>query len=128
MPGGLALGWTVSMAVTLAGAMGAAYLISGETIAETSVGYCSMVILLTASVLGPLVAAGRIKHRRVFVCAVSGLIYYATLLAVTALFFGGQYQGMGVTGLLVFGGCAAVILLGLRQGRRGSARKRKIGR
>ena len=36
-------------------------------------------------------------------CLAAGGGYYLCLLAITALFFGGQYQGVGVTALMVLG-------------------------
>lgn len=126
MAGGLAFGGFISLAVTITGAILCGFLVSGEMIPESGIGYGSMVILLGASVLGAAAAAGKIKHRRLFVCGMSGVIYYGTLLAITALFFGGQYQGMGVTALVVLAGCGIVILLGMKQGRRGVRRRNKI--
>ena len=125
MPGGLALGWGISLAVTLLGAMLFAALISREMIRAEAIGYCSMGILLVASMLGAAVAIGAVKRRRAYVCGLSGLIYYGTLLGMTALFFGGQYQGMGVTALLVAAGCGAVLLMGLRGEKRSNTRRRK---
>lgn len=127
MPGGLALGWAISFGFTILGAMVFASLISKELLREDMIGYCAMVILLVASMLGAAVSVGAIKRRRAYVCGLSGMIYYATLLSMTALFFGGQYQGMGVTALLVLAGVGMVLLLGLRGERRNNARHHKNG-
>ena len=126
MGGGLALGGVISLVITILGALLCAGLISGEKIAESSIGYCSMVIILLSSIFGSLVAVMKIKHRRVYVCVLSGVIYFGSLLAATALFFGGQYQGMGVTGLLIAGGCMVTVLLGLKKEKGRTARKVKI--
>lgn len=126
MPGGLALGGCISVAVTLLGSLLAANLISREVIPQSSIGYCSMVILLLSSLLGTAVAVRRIKHRRLFVCAVSCAIYYGLLLASTAMFFGGMYQGMGVTALVVLAGSGIVALLGLKGEKSQSGRRSKI--
>jgi hypothetical protein len=45
----------------------------------------------------------------------SGAGYYLTLLAMTALFFGGQYQGMGVTLGLVLAGAGTATLLSVKR-------------
>lgn len=129
MAGGLAVGSMASLVVTIAGAFLAGSLIEKEMINQQSVGYCAMVILVFASAVGSVIAVKRIKHRRLFVCGMIGVIYYGILLATTALFFGGQYQAMGVTALLVWGGCGAVALAGARgeQGRR-SRKRRKVFR
>lgn len=125
MPGGLALGAVVSSLVTALGTAFAAYLISGESLPQEAIGYCAMVILLAASVTGAWTAVRRIKHRRVKVCALSGVIYYLLLVAVNILFFGGVYDGMGVTALLVLGGSGVVVLMGERRERRGHSRIKK---
>ena len=46
-------------------------------------------------------------------------------LAVTAVFFGGQYQGMGVTALMVLCGSVLVILLAPGGKNRAGCRRRK---
>lgn len=127
MPMGLALAAFISLAVTLAGAAVFASLISKEVLGEESIGYCAMVLILAASLLGAAAAVGKIKRRRVYVCLLSGGIYYGILLAMTALFFGGQYQGMGVTAPLVLAGSGLVALLGLRGEKGAKPRRRKIG-
>lgn len=127
MPAGLLTGWGIGIGITLLGAAVCAHLISKETIAGEGIGYCSMVIVLLASIAGAAISAAKIKRRRLQVCLMSGGVYFATLLAGTALFFGGQYQGMGVTGLLVLAGCGTVILMGLNNGKQRRPRKRKIG-
>ena len=124
MPGGLAAGMIISIVVTVVGALIAAHLISKEIISQESAGYCSMFILLLASLTGSWIACGKIKRRRLMVCGMSGLIYYALLLATTALFFDGIYEGMGVTALLIICGSALTALIGTR-GQGSSARRRK---
>lgn len=128
MPVGLALGGCVALAVTILGSILAANLVLREMIPENSIGYCAMIILLVSSFVSATVSAARIKHRRLYVCLLSGVIYYALLLAITALFFGGQYQGMGVTALVVAAGCGTAVLMGQSGGKkrfaRGNKRKR----
>ena len=123
-PGGIGLGLLASMAVTFCGAAILAWLVAGERLGENVIGYGAMVILLLSSLLGALLAANRIKRMRVQMCLVSGGVYYLTLLAMTAMFFGGTYQGMGVAALMVFAGCGAAALIGLR-GRKGKQMKFK---
>lgn len=117
LPGGLALGAGASMVMTLVLSVVTAKLIDTGAMAESSVGYAAMVILLLSAGAGAVVSVGRIKRRKLLVCLVSGGIYYLLLLTVTAVFFGGQYTGMGVTALTVTGGSGAMGLLMLGQGR-----------
>lgn len=114
MPTGFAAGTLVSLLVTFVGAILCGYLINREVLPESGIGYSAMALILLSAVLGTSVAVSKIKRRRVYVCAISGLIYFGILLSMTALFFGGQYQGIGVTLLLVIGGSTLVALLGLR--------------
>ena len=125
MPIGLSAGVLVGVSVTLLGAAVAAYMVLTEVIAENAIGYACGVILFMASALAAMIAAAMIKRRWMLVCLVAGGIYYLVLLSITALFFGGQYQGMGVTLLLILAGSGAVGLLGLRSGKRTVNRRKK---
>lgn len=126
MPVGFTVAATGSLLMSIAGAALSGYLISKEVLQESSIGYCAMVLILLSSIVGAAIAVGRIKRRRVFVCMISGLIYFGILLCMTALFFGGQYQGIPVTGLLVLAGCALVALLGLKREKAPKYRRRKF--
>ncbi|MBP3304404.1 MAG: TIGR04086 family membrane protein [Oscillospiraceae bacterium] len=125
IPVGIAFGLLVSLTVTLAGAVLLAYLIAAEKLGADGIGYGSMVILMAASALGTWSAVARIKRRRLMVCGISAAGYYLLLLGMTALFFGGQYEGMGVTALMVLIGSGIVLLLGM-VGKKGSNHSRKI--
>lgn len=125
IPGGLALGVLTSLGVTVLAAAVTAWLILRGTLAENSVGYCAMVILLLAAAAGSAVAIGRIKRRRLQMGLAAGAIYYGCLLAAAALFFGGIYDGMGVTALMVLCGSMLAILLGPGGQNRAVCRRRK---
>ena len=114
MPAGICLGLGVSVLITLLGCGVMATLTSKETMPVTSVGYGVMLTLLLASALGALAAVTAIKHRRLVVCLVSGVCYFLTLIAITDLFFGGQYHGVVVTALVILAGCGTVALWGLK--------------
>ena len=124
MPIGLLVGACVSMAFTLVLAILAAKLIHSEVLQENAIGYSTMVILLLSAMAGAAVAYRKIKRQKLVVCAASGLIYYGILLSMTALFFGGQYEGMGVTALMVLCGSMLLALHGPQKGR-GQGIKRK---
>ena len=113
IPVGILIGMSVCLAVTLTGAALMAYFISKENIAMESIGVGSMIILMLASVLGCLTAVKLTRHRRLLVCVITAAGYYLMLLAITAMFFGGEYTGMGVTALTVIGGAALVVVMGL---------------
>ena len=116
-PAGIGLGLLASVTVTVGGAAILAWMVSGERMGGDAIGYGAMVVLFLSSLLGALLAANRIKRLRVQMCLISGGAYYLTLLGITALFFGGQYQGMGVAAILVLVGCGTAALVGLRGGK-----------
>lgn len=126
MPAGLAVGGLTSLGVTLAGVAVLAWLIHGERMEMESIGYGILVLLLIASYLGAITAFRKIRRRRMLVCAASGAVYLGSLLCIPALFFGGQYSGIGVTTLLVLAGSGCAGLLGLRQGRGVGRKKIKL--
>lgn len=126
LPAGSALGAAFALLWTLISSGFLAWLIHNERLPEEAIGYGSMVILLSASILGALVAYGKVKKQRMLTSACSGGIYLLMLLAITALFFGGKYSGMGVTALLILGGSGTAALLGMRQGKSRMKRGRKI--
>ena len=123
IPAGIGIGLLVSMVITLAGAALTAYFIHKETIPEEGMGYGILLTLLLSAAAGAWIAVKRIQRLRMQMCMLSGLCYYLTLLAMTALFFGGEYSGMGITALVVLGGCGTVTILGA-----GGGKRRKLGR
>ena len=122
LPAGLAIGAVCSLAATLILTAILAKLVE----AVEKVGYGIMVLLIVSSFAGAMISFGRIKRQRMLVCIVSGVIYFAMLMSMTALFFGGQYSALGTTALLVLAGSGAAALLGLRQGRGAKRTKIKV--
>ncbi len=125
IPGGLASASTVSMVVTLTGALLFGKMIDLGKLRWENIGYGVMVMLLAASFLGAQIACRRIKRQRLVVCILFALVYLGLLLSLTALFFGGQYEAVGVTSALVFAGAGTAGLTGSRENR---GRKRKRSR
>ena len=126
MPGGLALGGVVSLFVTLLAAAILAKLMELERIPENSIGYGIMILLVLASFSGAAFSAWQIKRRRLIVCVLSGVVYMASLLAATALFFGGQYSSVGVTALMVLCGVGLAALAGTQRNKAGKKRKKPM--
>lgn len=125
IPAGLALGTAAAITVTILLSAVTAWLILRGTIPEDAVGYCAMAILPLSSGVGAAVAVGRIKRLRMQMGLAAAGLYYGCLLAAAALFFGGIYDGMGVTALMVLCGSLLVILLGSGQKNRAVCRRRK---
>ena len=97
LPAGLAAGAAVSMGTTIVICCLGAWLISSEILEQELIGYCSVVALLLAAPLGGLTAMNRIKRKRLTVSLINGVVYFGILIAVTISFFDGNFQGMGVT-------------------------------
>lgn len=115
MPAGILIGACAGLALTIAEAVGFGCLISKEVLQENSIGYCAMIMILTSSFLCAMLASAKIKHRKLYVCVLCSALYYLILLSMNALFFNGQYQGMGVTALLVAAGGGTAALTCLKQ-------------
>ena len=121
IPVGLLWSGLVSLGITILGSAVAAWLVLNRRISPDGVGYCAMGILLLASIAGAVTAIRKIKRLRFQMSMAAGAVYYGCLVVITALFFGGAYHGLGVTALLIFGGCGTVALMGSpQQGRRPS--------
>lgn len=111
---GVALGavWTLVCAAIIA------KLVDSEILAMENVGYGSMVAVLSAVFMSASLAGKRAGHMVVQAAAISGAAYFACLLLVNALFFGGSYTGLGVTALLVaLATGVAVLAAGKRGGK-----------
>lgn len=119
IPRGLLIGNGISIALTVLLAGILAKLVSAEKLEWEQIGYGIMVLLFVSSATGTIAAVRAIKRQRLAVCLLSGGIYWLTLLAITALFFGGQYHGVVATGATILAGCGTVCLVGLRQKRGG---------
>lgn len=125
IPAGLAIAEAIGIVITLLlGAMEAT-LVAQKQIQETQIGYGIMLILLIGAAVTSTVAWKKIKHRKLLVCTLSGAIYLLLLLFTTALFFGGQYEGLLPGILLVACGTMLPVLLSRSTGGAGKRRKRK---
>jgi putative membrane protein (TIGR04086 family) len=111
LPVGIAAGGIVGYLLTLILSGLLAWLMHSERIALENIGYGSMIVILLSAALGAFAAQRLVKHRKIIVCIASGAVCYVLLLATTALFFGGQYQGMGVTFGMVLAGAGSMGLI-----------------
>ncbi len=123
MPAGIALGWIAEMLMAAAMCALLAILILDEKMDWGAIGYGVMVILFASSYLGAKIACNLIARRKLVVCALSGGVYIATLLAINILFFDGKIGAVWAPALLVFGGAAAAAVM--HQTQKGERRRRK---
>lgn len=124
IPLGLGIGSIISLIITFIGSAVTAYLITTEKIGQGSTGYASLLILFTAAAMGAWGAVSSVKRLRLQICLLSGGLYYLILLAITALFFGGQYDGMGVTAIVTFIAVVLVAIIPTKTGQKISSKKR----
>lgn len=125
MPAGFAIGTCISLGITLILSAFLAKLVSMERIEWERIGYGIMAILLVTSIIGAKSTCMMIKRQKLMSCLVSGILYWLGLLLITALFFGGQYSGVGVMGLIILCGSTVVCLWELKgEGRKGGIHRR----
>lgn len=125
VPKGLLLGALVSVLTTMIAAALVAKLIDVGKIPWECVGYGTMILLFLSAFLGAITANYAIKRQRLIISLMSGIVYFGILLSATALFFGGQFEAVGVTALLVLAGCGSAGLLVFEGKRGGNRRKTK---
>ena len=119
LPEALGIGLLAGVILTLLGTGLLALLIGNETMDITAMSPGCIVIHLIGSALTGLVAYGVMKRQRIVVCALSALCYFLVQVGITALFFGGQYQGIGAGVLSIIGGGVLSILPGFISGSSG---------
>lgn len=125
MPVGIVMGVALSALLTCGLAAVVTWLALEGKIEAEEVGYISLVMIVLSSMLGALLSAVKTKRRWMLVCFITGIAYYLTLLCITAIFFGGNYRGCGVTAMLVLIGSVCAGMLGLMKRRfRGSGYKK----
>ena len=121
--GAALLGMVLGVVWTLVSAMGIAKLVDMEVLPMENVGYGSMAAVLSAVFVSASLAGRKAGHMVVQAAVMAGGAYFLCLLLVNALFFGGNFVGLGVTFLLVLIAIAAAILAAGR-GRSGRHRRR----
>lgn len=125
-PVGIAMGVLTGITITALMSMALTYMVLTGVLDSRLIGYGVMVIIGLSVILGDLIALIRIKRRGMLVAQLTGGIYLLALLGATALLFGGQYRGVGVTALLVAGTNTLVGVISLWQKQRPIKHGRKL--
>ncbi len=123
---GLAIGTAVSAVITLLMTAALAKMIDTGSMEWGKIGYGIMAITVVSPFVGAKVAYGRVRRRKILVCGLSGVIYFFLLLTAAVLLFGGQFEAVGVTVLLVLAGSGMSVLVGTGEGRRSRGRNVKL--
>ena len=106
---GAAVSLLVCMITTLIGISISAYMIHKELIDQNSGEIVTMVVLTVSSAAGALTAMQKIKGLMIPITLLSVMTYILMLFSVTALFFEGQYNGVGrVVSAILLGGVIAL--------------------
>ena len=111
IPAGLAIGAAISILVTVVVCLLGAWLISTERLPQQQIGYCVLAALVAGTILGAITAWKKIRRKKLSVCLMSGGVYFVLLAMVTIVFFGGDFQGVGVTLFAILLGTLAAVFL-----------------
>ena len=120
-------GITGSFFATVAATAIFAVFISKELIAEETIDSCSTVVLLVSAITGSSIAITK-SDKKTLIGIYVGTAYLAVLMIITGIFFGAQYQMIGVTSLIVLFGCIFTAILRKNDGKNRRFRKSKIKR
>lgn len=113
IPGGLAVGTAVFFIIIVLCGIVIAKIIERQIVAENNSGYLIAAAMIISSYAGCEIAIKQCKRRLILVAILSGVVYTISLLSITALFFGGEYEAIFPTTSLIFCGCVTVILFNL---------------
>ena len=124
IPVGLVVGVMSSLLLTFIGTAIVASLLAAEKIGEDTIRYAVIIIHAISGALGAFLSVSLTKRLRLQVSLLSGVCYYLMLLAMTALFFGGRYQGIGVTAVIIMAVCLVIAFLPAQSGELWKKRKK----
>lgn len=111
IPKGLGLSLAGNVIITAITITILASLLNNTVITWEETGYWIMGMLLVASFVGSKLAIMTIKTQRYLIGLMSGILFWAFLLCITALFFGGQYCSIPETGVLIISGSITAALI-----------------
>lgn len=118
---GIAWGVVVSVSSIIAQSALIAWLINTGKMKFQNIGYGIMILLLLSAFLGAMSSCKKVKRKRLLVSIVTGICLFVILLCTTGLFFGGKYQAVGESGLMILCGS----MLAAMWTSRGGTRKRR---
>ena len=106
------IGIVVSLAVMLMSAGICAAMVSSGMIAVCNERYCAAWILLISSVTGSSIIRGKGNALFDIRRLIMGVGYFGILIAINAVMFDGQYEGVIVSVIVVLTGCFLPLLTG----------------
>ena len=78
---------------------------------EDDLGYCTVVVLLTASITGGIVITKHVKEKKWVYSLLASSVYAVELVLMTMALFGGEFSGVIVTLFVVFSGALIPVIL-----------------
>lgn len=125
LPVGIGVGLSVALLLSLIQAMGAAWLMNTERVGEDAISWMSTVITASAALAGCWAAVCAAGEKRMQVSLLTGASYYLSMLAMTALFFDGEFQGLLLPAGEVAAACLLVGFLSAKQKKSSNVRRLK---
>ena len=124
------VGIVVSLLVMLVMITIAAILVCGEKIGENMLFYLCAAALIAASIAGATVAGAMAGECKIILSLINGAVFAIILMSINIAAYGGIYENIGPTMLLILGSGLGAGLLGSRIRTRNypSARRTKAGR
>lgn len=111
IPVAVGVGTLSSLLVMIIGAAVMTLLLANESIGENAMGYGVLLITMLSVVIGSLISILLVRSQVLIVGLCTALAFALVLLAMTALFFSGQYSGVPVMLLVMTGSAVAVALI-----------------
>ena len=121
----IAKGLSISLLTTTVAVMLSAKAVSASIVSEENLIYCVMAVLVVSSATGIAVTDWK---EGLFIPPIISACYIAVLFAITALFLGGQYQGVWMIVIAIMSGCALGMILKKARISKRKLRRTKISR
>lgn len=115
MPIGIGIGVVTGMAIILVLLAILSKLVLLNILREENTGYGIMASLIVSPFIGATVAMKLVKRRKMLVAFATGAGMFCIMIALTALLFGGMYDGVPVTTALFASGSLLAALLQMKQ-------------
>ena len=115
-PKALAIGMVAGILTIIGGAAIGAIMIAHEWISNDTIMIVKIAITFLGAAVGGLVTSSVAGQKKLQICLLYGAILLVILFACNAMFFDGQYSGIGSTIIAIFAGVIAAVAPGIRQG------------
>ena len=111
LPAGIGIGVAVALAITMLGAVIVTFMLAGENLAVGSATFAIIPVQFLAALCGSTAATMCIGKHKMQVSLITAGMYLLSLLASNAIFFEGEYVGVGGSILVVaLAGVAAAFI------------------